>query len=264
MILSCPACTHLLAEKCYGTVTAQVCTIGCGGIWLSPQDIQAMTKTPRIVDRVLAATGSVTPLKHNDQRQCPSCRKDLETWNVKGAGSEVEIDICPRCQGIWLDQGEVATLVILNRRGRPEQHRKALPVRQVGSALTVIGVAGDVLDAAAVDPFLAADLIDVSVNTAAAAIDIAASATDAAYLAVDVATVAADALPAVIDAAGAAADTVAAVAEAVASAADAAELAVVATEVAGATLEAAGAVAEIAGGAAEAIGGLFDLFSIFG
>lgn len=260
MILSCPACTHLLDEKFYGAVTAQVCTIGCGGIWLSPQDVQSMTKTPRIVDRMLAATGSVTPLKHNGQRQCPSCHTDLEAWNVKGAGSEVEIDICPRCQGLWLDQGEVATLVIINRRGRTEQYRKPLSVRQAGGALTVGSVAGDVLDAAAVDPFLAADLIDVGIDAAAAAIDLAATASDVAY----VATVAVDALPAMMDAAGAAADAAAAVADAVASAADAAELAVVATEVAGAALEAAGAVAEVAGGAAEAIGGLFELFNIFG
>ena len=38
---------------------------------------------------------------------CPHCRVDL----VMSERQHVEIDYCPKCRGIWLDRGELDTIV---------------------------------------------------------------------------------------------------------------------------------------------------------
>ena len=38
---------------------------------------------------------------------CPHCRVDL----VMSERQHVEIDYCPKCRGIWLDRGELDTII---------------------------------------------------------------------------------------------------------------------------------------------------------
>ena len=38
--------------------------------------------------------------------KCPICNIDMKTIMVK----EVEIDKCPKCEGVWLDKGELDDL----------------------------------------------------------------------------------------------------------------------------------------------------------
>lgn len=46
--------------------------------------------------------------------RCPKCGQPLAT---KTCGL-VEIDLCPSCQGLWLDANELATIVANARHGR--------------------------------------------------------------------------------------------------------------------------------------------------
>ena len=43
---------------------------------------------------------------------CPCCKKEMELRDRHG----VEIDLCPHCRGVWLDKGELDSL--LERSGR--------------------------------------------------------------------------------------------------------------------------------------------------
>ena len=43
---------------------------------------------------------------------CPCCNSRMELRDRHG----VEIDLCPRCRGVWLDKGELDSL--LERSGR--------------------------------------------------------------------------------------------------------------------------------------------------
>lgn len=45
--------------------------------------------------------------------KCPKCGASLKTETIRG----IEIDRCPDCQGIWLDQGELETLAKLRDPG---------------------------------------------------------------------------------------------------------------------------------------------------
>ena len=47
--------------------------------------------------------------------KCPSCSVEMETQIF----NEVEIDMCPRCKGVWLDEGELEEITGLN----PEEGR---------------------------------------------------------------------------------------------------------------------------------------------
>ena len=38
---------------------------------------------------------------------CPNCRVDLVMSERRG----VEIDYCPKCRGVWLDRGELDTII---------------------------------------------------------------------------------------------------------------------------------------------------------
>ena len=49
--------------------------------------------------------------------QCPRCQTELETINYEG----VEIETCPDCEGEWLDQGELATIVKKQEASFPEE-----------------------------------------------------------------------------------------------------------------------------------------------
>jgi uncharacterized protein len=46
-------------------------------------------------------------LKEVHWMHCPKCRQELST---EKCGS-VEIDVCPSCKGVWLEAGELATIV---------------------------------------------------------------------------------------------------------------------------------------------------------
>lgn len=230
MNLACPSCPNLLHEAYYGAVSGHLCTTGCGGIWIASEAITALTRSPRMVDRMLAATGLVKPLAEPEQRICPSCHEHLDAWIVSGSG-EVEIDTCPKCEGIWLDQGEVATLVVLHRKGKHERRRK----QPVATATEVghdgLAVVAHVAEAALYAPDLAIASVELGVEAAGAGAELVGAAIEA--------------LPA-----NAEAITIGVVATADVIASNATVIA-----------ESVGGVAEVAG---DALGGLADLFSLFG
>lgn len=54
-------------------------------------------------------------MAESDTRKCPACRVDMRIVLERGA----EIDVCDRCHGIWLDRGELSTLLSLKRGWNP-------------------------------------------------------------------------------------------------------------------------------------------------
>ena len=41
---------------------------------------------------------------------CPRCKLEMHTQNIKEPSGEIEIDICSHCNGTWYDQGELNDL----------------------------------------------------------------------------------------------------------------------------------------------------------
>ena len=58
------------------------------------------------------ATGSPTRSRTGEPMRCPSCGTRL----VEIERSEVLIDACPECRGVWLDRGELDRVLDRERR----------------------------------------------------------------------------------------------------------------------------------------------------
>ncbi|MFO7990864.1 MAG: zf-TFIIB domain-containing protein [Thermoplasmata archaeon] len=47
----------------------------------------------------------------SEKLQCPKCWVDMDKKIVEVLGPDIEIDVCPECMGIFLDDGELKKLV---------------------------------------------------------------------------------------------------------------------------------------------------------
>ncbi|HZR20269.1 MAG TPA: zf-TFIIB domain-containing protein [Verrucomicrobiae bacterium] len=58
-------------------------------------------------------------------RKCPVC---TATELVPAQRRGIEIDYCPKCRGVWLDRGELETLIEQAGNGAPEIHIRCGPI----------------------------------------------------------------------------------------------------------------------------------------
>ena len=50
---------------------------------------------------------------------CPKCGAEM-SYREYAYCSQIVIDVCPKCEGIWLDEGEIKTLEIFFEQSRIE------------------------------------------------------------------------------------------------------------------------------------------------
>ncbi|MCH2202790.1 MAG: zf-TFIIB domain-containing protein [Fuerstiella sp.] len=125
--MKCPLDGHELARQRYeADIDIDKCS-ECGGVWLDHQELERLQDTrehdysdeikqlPNLVDQayVMALARSKPTV------QCPSCDQEMERREY-GSCSQVMIDVCPTCRGIWLDNGEISALEIFFERARSE------------------------------------------------------------------------------------------------------------------------------------------------
>ena len=56
---------------------------------------------------------------------CPLCKTDLKVADR----SEIGIDYCPKCRGVWLDRGELDKIIERSAMGQPAQSYENVPRR---------------------------------------------------------------------------------------------------------------------------------------
>jgi Zn-finger nucleic acid-binding protein len=103
--MKCPACKRTLREKNTGEVVVDMCYGGCGGLWFDAAELQ------RVTPRAAATLHTIWQPPHrtkpaDEPRVCPRCPGQRLDRKWFSEAREVEIDQCPQCQGIWLDDGE--------------------------------------------------------------------------------------------------------------------------------------------------------------
>lgn len=106
--MKCPACANELTPFDAGDVTVDVCQGGCAGIWFDLFELkksQGFTESSR---RALAHLQKREDLLIDRQarRKCPKCDNIVMMRRFFSRKRAVEIDECPNCGGIWLDDGE--------------------------------------------------------------------------------------------------------------------------------------------------------------
>lgn len=109
--MNCPRCQIDFGTKKMAEIEIEECS-RCGGTWLEEEELRkAKDQTdPDLVwmdfeiwqhsDRF-----KVTPAP----LQCPRC--EIEMAAVEYDTTKIEIDYCTRCQGVWLDAGELEKII---------------------------------------------------------------------------------------------------------------------------------------------------------
>ncbi|QDV40283.1 hypothetical protein Enr13x_00890 [Stieleria neptunia] len=116
MAMTCPRDGSSLASETYeGDVVVDRCPT-CRGIWLDAGELKTIQET---IERdysnqlrqinVVARAYELARQKSRPEIRCPKCQGALEPREYAYC-SQILIDRCSGCGGVWLDEGELAAL----------------------------------------------------------------------------------------------------------------------------------------------------------
>ncbi len=116
MQLICPKCLADMTEIDQQGVKVDVCQ-GCHGIWLDAGELAQLTGVdediPRHPDTIEAGDRYLEVSTYI----CPRCQGSFETFEYR-PGTELYIDRCTSCHGIFLEHGELAKIKQLQQKPR--------------------------------------------------------------------------------------------------------------------------------------------------
>ena len=99
---ACPECGSRLAERRLKDSGVKVdCCPGCRGLWFDNRELESSLE-------VNAPERFVPRDAIKSDRSCPGCKVLLFRFDYPG--THVEVEMCERCHGIWLDAGEMKKL----------------------------------------------------------------------------------------------------------------------------------------------------------
>jgi Zn-finger nucleic acid-binding protein len=112
----CPRDKLVMHEHKQGDATLDVCTKCAGQFFDSGEMFKAfgIKADPSYWDR--PETGGVVT---QSELMCSDCGVFMLKQDVKYEGEHVEIDRCGTCGGIWLDKGEVETIMKIGDKLQP-------------------------------------------------------------------------------------------------------------------------------------------------
>jgi len=109
--MKCPACGNELKETKAGDITVNACVGGCGGVWFDRFEIGKVDLPSESAGEALLhiARNPAIKVDPSQRRKCPRCGMIMmqHFFDVKRL---VTVDECPKCAGVWLDAGELATI----------------------------------------------------------------------------------------------------------------------------------------------------------
>ena len=95
----CPQCREPMIILEYQDTEIDYC-LNCSGIWLDQGELEWLLKWEnRKLDLSVASHFA------RSKRRCPRCRKKMVKGNFPD--TPIEVDICRRDGGMWLDRGEI-------------------------------------------------------------------------------------------------------------------------------------------------------------
>ena len=117
--MNCPACKASLREKNVGEFAVDVCYGGCGGIWFDADELDRVSvRSAGVLHRVWQYPQRVKAA--DAARSCPRCPDQPLDRKWYSDAKQVEIDQCPKCRGIWLDDGEFSRIFEASKKGPAE------------------------------------------------------------------------------------------------------------------------------------------------
>ena len=125
--MKCPVDNSVLQSQVYeGDVEVDACP-SCGGMWLDKEELERIEQTQqrdyteelkRMPDFIGAAY-EMALQKSLPVISCPKCNAEMSKHEYAYC-SQIVIDVCPKCQGLWLDKGEIEQLEIIFERSQVE------------------------------------------------------------------------------------------------------------------------------------------------
>jgi membrane associated rhomboid family serine protease/Zn-finger nucleic acid-binding protein len=116
----CPNCQKPLHPFNYHSIIIDLCA-QCGGLWFDPQELPAYIETFRKIHEFPPlALSEATQKAHNiytlaeQHKKCPRCLLPMTKFNY-AYNSNVFLDRCSICQGIWTDRDEIVKAVRFNQ-----------------------------------------------------------------------------------------------------------------------------------------------------
>ena len=116
-ILECPRDRTEMTENVVGESILDICS-KCGGQFFDTGEMFGafgLKADPTLWDRDETAG----PVREGSFK-CPRCNKLMLTQDIRSDGSNVEIDRCGHCGGIWLDKGEVDQIMAIGAKMAPQ------------------------------------------------------------------------------------------------------------------------------------------------
>jgi uncharacterized protein len=97
--MDCPVCKKPMVVLEYRNVEVDFC-FACEGCWLDRGELGLiLTGRPELPRDLKLAAGKKSP------RRCPRCNRKMLAGPAPG--TDVEVDVCVRHHGVWLDKGEL-------------------------------------------------------------------------------------------------------------------------------------------------------------
>ncbi|MCM2372139.1 TFIIB-type zinc ribbon-containing protein [Aporhodopirellula aestuarii] len=125
----------LVSTKYEGEIVVDQCP-SCGGVWLDAGELQALQQLAerdhktylRRID-IIARAYEFARQETRPEITCPKCGGRLEAGEYVYC-SQIMIDRCVDCAGVWLDKGELAALEqFFEEAALQEQEEKGLNLR---------------------------------------------------------------------------------------------------------------------------------------
>jgi Zn-finger nucleic acid-binding protein len=125
--MKCPKDNSILTTQVYeAAIKVDICP-ACQGMWLDKGELEQIEETmehdyseelKRIPD-LIGNAYEMARQKALPEISCPKCGAEMENREYCYC-SQIIIDVCPKCSGIWLDKGEVEALEVFYERARIE------------------------------------------------------------------------------------------------------------------------------------------------
>jgi membrane associated rhomboid family serine protease len=130
--MRCPSCDAQLEGHKYHGLAIDVCR-NCGGIWFDPEELKEfighfIRDRDDLPEAQIDLNKDVLPAYRISEpvMTCPRCQRQMKKSNY-AYDSNVILDKCPSCGGIWTEGGEIDKIA-MHTKGNPE-------VRALGQAL---------------------------------------------------------------------------------------------------------------------------------
>ena len=119
--MNCPICKKEFKKAVFYGVGVDYCP-QCLGLWFEEDELRQAKdekdKNLNWLDIDLWQDKKKFKIS-KDKRICPRCSVPL--YSVNYSDSNIEVDVCSVCQGIWLDRGEFKKIIeYLKKKGKTE------------------------------------------------------------------------------------------------------------------------------------------------